>query len=270
MSLILCRQEPVKHPFYFEGLGVHLYSSQELCYVIYQNPLLVLDHFVDEHLIEFIRDELEMGFMAAKLEKWQQSGEDADELLFLILTECDYYNAAEIKHFRQKIETYRKMSPHEFAKAKADYLFTRRQYGKAVAEYEGILEMPKESSADDVFYAKIYNNLGAAYARLFSMEKAYQAYQKSFDLAKSGDVLKRIYYLSKWNPNLVLKDRFRTLITEDIKTGWDEEMKNAEEAAEKAESLEKLEELFLKDPIKRMKGAADMVKSWKGEYRNMI
>lgn len=122
MSLILCRQEPVKHPFYFEGLGVHLYSSQELCYVIYQNPLLVLDHFVDEHLIEFIRDELEMGFMAAKLEKWQQSGEDADELLFLILTECDYYNAAEIKHFRQKIETYRKMSPHEFAKAKADYL----------------------------------------------------------------------------------------------------------------------------------------------------
>ena len=54
MSLILCRQEPVKHPFYFEGLGVHLYSSQELCYVIYQNPLLVLDHFVDEHLIEFI------------------------------------------------------------------------------------------------------------------------------------------------------------------------------------------------------------------------
>ena len=79
-----------------------------------------------------------------------------------------------------------------------------------------------------------------------------------------------IYYLSKWNPNLVLKDRFRTLITEDVKTGWDEEMKKAEEAAEKAESLEKLEELFLKDPIKRMKGAADMVKSWKGEYRNMI
>ena len=270
MSLSLSRQEPVKQRFFFEGLGVHLYSSQELCYVIYQNPLLVLDHFVDEHLIEFIRDELEMGFMAAKLEKWQQSGEDADELLFLILTECDYYNAAEIKHFRQKIETYRKMSPHEFAKAKADYLFTRRQYGKAVAEYEGILEMPKESSADDAFYAKIYNNLGAAYARLFSMEKAYQAYQKSFDLAKSGDVLKRIYYLSKWNPNLVLKDRFRTLITEDVKTGWDEEMKKAEEAAEKAESLEKLEELFLKDPIKRMKGAADMVKSWKGEYRNMI
>ena len=39
MSLILCRQEPVRHPFYIERLGVHIASSQELCYVIYQNPL---------------------------------------------------------------------------------------------------------------------------------------------------------------------------------------------------------------------------------------
>ena len=57
MSLILCRQEPVRHPFYIERLGVHIASSQELCYVIYQNPLLVLDGFVDDRLIEFIRSE---------------------------------------------------------------------------------------------------------------------------------------------------------------------------------------------------------------------
>ena len=55
MSLILCRQEPVRHPFYIERLGVHIASSQELCYVIYQNPLLVLDGFVDDRLIESVR-----------------------------------------------------------------------------------------------------------------------------------------------------------------------------------------------------------------------
>ena len=31
MSLILCRQEPVTVPLYIEDLGIHLYSSQELC-----------------------------------------------------------------------------------------------------------------------------------------------------------------------------------------------------------------------------------------------
>lgn len=65
MSLILCRQEPVRHPFYIERLGVHIASSQELCYVIYQNPLLVLDGFVDDRLIEFIRSELGLSFLAA-------------------------------------------------------------------------------------------------------------------------------------------------------------------------------------------------------------
>ena len=39
MSLLLCRRERVKHPFYIEVLGIHIYSSQELCYVIYHHPL---------------------------------------------------------------------------------------------------------------------------------------------------------------------------------------------------------------------------------------
>ena len=55
MSLILCRQEPVTVPLYIEDLGIHLYSSQELCYVIYNNPLLVLEGFIDKRLTEYLR-----------------------------------------------------------------------------------------------------------------------------------------------------------------------------------------------------------------------
>lgn len=270
MSLILCRQEPAKHPYYFEALGVHLYSAPEICYVIFNNPLLVMDGFVDEHLLEFMRDELDLGFLVMKLDKWRQSGEDLDELLFLILQECDYYTPAEVSRFRQQITAYRKMSPAEFAKAKADYLFSGKQYGKAVAEYERILELPKENGVDDIFLAKIYNNLGAACARLFLTDRAYLAYQKSFDLVKSSDVLKRIYYLSKWNPAIVLKDRFKTLITEDMIKGCEVDMRQAEEDAEHAESIRDLDGLFAKDPIKRLHGAGELVHQWKTEYRNMV
>ena len=93
MSLILCRHEPVKHPFYIERLGIHISSSQELCYVIYQNPLLVLDGFVDERLIGFIREELGLTFLAGKLEAWIRSEESLDELPIVILQECYYYTA---------------------------------------------------------------------------------------------------------------------------------------------------------------------------------
>ena len=44
MSLRLCRSEKVKNPYYVSFLGVNLYSSQELAYVIYHYPLLVMDH----------------------------------------------------------------------------------------------------------------------------------------------------------------------------------------------------------------------------------
>ena len=43
MSLLLCRREFVKHPFYIEILGIYIYSSQELCYVICNHPLLVME-----------------------------------------------------------------------------------------------------------------------------------------------------------------------------------------------------------------------------------
>ena len=55
MSLLLCRQEPVENPFYIEELGLYLYSSQELSYVIGNHPLLVMENFVDDRLILFLR-----------------------------------------------------------------------------------------------------------------------------------------------------------------------------------------------------------------------
>ncbi len=270
MSLILCRQEPVKHPFYFESLGIRLYSSQELCYVIYNNPLLVLEGFVDKNLIEFIRDDLDMDFLAEKLEKWQLSGEDGDELLALILHECDYCHAAEVKRFRQQVLAYRSLPAAEFLKAKADYLFSRKQYGKAVAEYQKIMDLPKANHVDNALQAKIYNNLGAAYARLFMTDKSCQAYQKSFDLVKSSEVLKRICHLARWNKTLALNERFQALITEELKQECENERKKAEEKANEADSLRELDNLFQKDPIKRFHGAGELIQKWKQEYRNII
>lgn len=270
MSLLLCRQEPVKHPYYFENLGIHLYSSQELSYVIYNNPLLVMDGFVDDHLIEFIRDELDMGFLALKVERWLKSGENPDEALALILQETDYYNSVELSKFRQQMAALKKMSPAEYGKAKADFLFGKKQYGKAIGVYERVLAEPGGSSRDEAFISRIWNNLAASYARMFLFDKAFHAYQKSYELVKSSEALQKLYYITKFNPALVLKDRYQSIITDEIKAEWDAEYEAAREKAKEADSVKKLDELFQKDSIKRLSGATAMVKAWKQEYRNMI
>ena len=74
MSLILCRQEPVEHPYYIDILGLHIYSSQELCYVIFHHPVLVMEDFLDRRLFEFIRRDLDMEYLAGRMETLDQTG----------------------------------------------------------------------------------------------------------------------------------------------------------------------------------------------------
>ncbi|MDF2887528.1 MAG: hypothetical protein K0R23_1913 [Lacrimispora sp.] len=270
MSLILCRQEPVKRPFYFEYLGIRIFSSQELCYVIYNHPLLVIDGFVNESLLEFIREDLDMAFFAAKLEKLKKSGEDEDELLAMILYECDYYSAVEVGRFRRQLTAFRRLTESELLKQKADFLFLKRQYGKAVSIYLRILDMARMDRGSDGFTAKVYNNLGSTYARLFLMDKSCKAYEKSFDLVNNEEVLKKICHLSQWNATVSPGERFLALMTEELKQTCRDEREMANETAGKAKSLLELENLFHKDPVKRFQGAGELVSNWKKEYRNIM
>lgn len=270
MSLILCRHEPVEHPYYIERLGIHIFSSQELCYIIYNHPLLAMGDFVNDHLIQFIRDELKQTFLAGKLSAWKRSNEDPDEMLIIILQECYYYTAKEIQKFRQKILAYRRMNKAEFMKEKADYYFSLKQYGAAVHYYEKILEDWRLKSLSDEFTAAIWNNIGASYAGIFWFEKAMTAYDMSYNFQKSTDTLKKIYQLTLLNPELKVKERYKSLITEERKAEWTRELKEAMEEAGQTEKMSELALLFDRDPIRRTAGTAELLNRWKKEYRMML
>ncbi len=89
MSL-LCAEEKKNIPFYIEVLGIHIYSSQELCYVIYHHPLLVMNDFVDASLFFFVKNELGLGFLAGRMEKLVEAGGHGRGFV-PVLSECDYY-----------------------------------------------------------------------------------------------------------------------------------------------------------------------------------
>lgn len=270
MSLILCRQEPVRHPFYIERLGIHIASSQELCYVIYQNPLLVLDGFVDERLIEFIRLELGLSFLAGKLEAWQKSDESQDELPIIILQECLYYTSKEISAYRQKLASLRKMNAAEFRKETADYYFRLRQFGTAIYYYNRILEDWRVKSLSDDFTAKVWNNIGAAYAGIFWFEKAFTAYEMAYNFDKSPEILKHLYQLAIIDPKLELKERHASAMTPVQKENWKKELKEVTLSADKCENVRMVETMFDCNPVRRLESAGELLNSWKQEYRKML
>lgn len=269
MSLLLCRQESVKHPYYMEDLGIHLYSSQELCYVIYHHPLMVMDGFLDENLLGFLKNELDMGFTALKLERWMAGKESADDALVFLLQECNYYSTTEISRFRQKVGSLRKLSPFEYARRKADYLFLYKQYGRAIAGYREILDSTRKWRMDDKFLGELWFHLGTAYARVFQFDKAMDALDQSYLLLKNLDVLQKIYHLTLVDPGLILKERYQAIITDELKSEWNKAFEAAKEEAEQSEELKKIDELFQKDSIKRIEGAGKLIQSWKKEYRGM-
>ena len=270
MSLILCRQECVKHPYYIDVLGIYIHSSQELCYVIYNHPLLVLDHFVDELLLEFIRRDLGMDCLAGRMEKLIETGSRPEDVLLLLLSECDYYSEKEIQKFKAAVSAIRSLHPAQYDKELADYLFNQRQFGKAAGRYEKALEYPRDRYVDDAFFEAVYNNLGASYAMMFRFHKALQAYDKAYELKKSPDVLKRIYFLTMFAPELEVRERYGSLFTQELEAQWRHEADTAALEAGQAEEVRALRALFKKDPIKRLSGAAELVRRWKQEYRMMV
>lgn len=270
MSLWLCRQESVTHPYYIEALGIHIYSSQELSYVIYNNPLLVLDEFVSEQLLTFLRDELNQGFLALKLERWLKSGESPDDALVVILQECDYYTTVEVAKFRQMIANLRKLHPADFGKRKADELFDLRQYGKALKLYREMLQMPPDQVADEAYFGRIWQNIGSCHARRFQLEEALDAYEKAYDKTADQKVLEQIYMLSLLDSRLVLKSRFQLLVNDESKAQWEQMLTDAREKAAASPEMERLERLFMKDPVKRQAGMSQLLQQWKREYRGMV
>ena len=238
--------------------------------MIYNNPLLAMDDFVNDHLIAFIRTELGLGFLAEKLAQWKRSRENPDEMLVIILEECYYYTDREISRFEQRLASFRKMSNMEFMKETADYYFTLRQYGTAVHYYEKILEDWRMKSLTDEFTASVWNNIGACYAGIFWFEKALSAYEMSYNFRKDMDTIRKIYQLTLLNPELTLRERYRALISGDLMAEWKKQLYDARESEAAQKKIAEIEDLFEKDPIRRREGAQDLVSAWKKEYRKML
>lgn len=56
-----------KTPYYLEGLGVRVYSAEELCYVLKEDAFFLDRSIVDRKLIRWIEEELMLPKLAAAL-----------------------------------------------------------------------------------------------------------------------------------------------------------------------------------------------------------
>ena len=187
---ILCQTKKAETPYYIENISTNIYSLEELCYYFYHN-LYLLDHSIlNEGLLTWIQDELNLPKLAAKLRAKLGKFSSIEDFLYPVFKEINYLTYEELKGLNSRIQKLDKESPLVREKEKGDALAENGMYVHAIRAYQDLLKQEDLEEVREGFRENVYHNLGCAYSYLFQMEKALECFLKAYEEHHSRSALK--------------------------------------------------------------------------------
>lgn len=268
MGVVVCERRAAVKGYYISSLDISIYTIEELCYLIYSNPILVMQDFLNEKLFDFISDFLMNKELAVYLHRMYKENKNNDELLVYILEKSSLYAREEVARYKNELLKYRKLTKGEFLKLQADYMFSIKNYFKAISLYEKIFSLPKDKSINLKFLASIYNNIGSAYAALFNFDKAYMNYSLAYECIPEKNILKKMYFLTKFD--ISIKEDMSPFLSDMDVIKFDEEYEAIYKSSLDSEAILCLNRSLEFDSIKRNKILKDYIFKIKREYKKIV
>lgn len=176
----MCLGTLSKTPYYLTGLGVNIYSMDELCYYLCQNAYILDNDLFDFKLCDFIKDNLEMEEVAELVRQMIRDKKTLGEMVTTVLTITGYCNEDEIRKIRQVLVDNASLSYAAKRKVRGDNLLCANKFSRAIDEYQYVLStLSKEEEPE--LYSSILHNMGCAYAHMFLLQKAGEMYKKAYE-----------------------------------------------------------------------------------------
>ncbi len=214
-KVILCTTKEASHPFIFLNTKMEVNNYEELCFYIYNNTVLISKSSLSDKLFDWIRDEIGMPELAAKLVALSNKTLFAQDLLVEILNAGDYYEPEEIKTYVEAWNKYRKLSASQRKKLKADGYLGYRRYIKAASIYDDIIENRSEL-LDRVFMGNVYHNRAVAAANNLDVEDAKNYFLKAYELNNNEESLKGYFMVfASQNDSITIKQEMRKYELDD-------------------------------------------------------
>lgn len=208
-KVILCTTKEASHPFIFLNTKMEVNNYEELCFYIYNNTVLISKSSLSDKLFDWIRDEIGMPELAAKLVALSNKTLFAQDLLVEILNAGDYYEPEEIKTYVEAWQKYRKLSASQRKKLKADGYLGYRRYIKAASIYDDIIENRSEL-LDRNFMGNVYHNRAVAAANNLDVEDAKTYFLKAYELNNNEESLKGYFMVfASQNDSITIKQEMR-------------------------------------------------------------
>lgn len=214
-KVILCTTKEASHPFIFLNTKMEVNNYEELCFYIYNNTVLISKSSLSDKLFDWIRDEIGMPELAAKLVALSNKTLFAQDLLVEILNAGDYYEPEEIKTYVEAWQKYRKLSASQRKKLKADGYLGYRRYIKAASIYDDIIENRSEL-LDKSFIGNVYHNRAVAAANNLDVEDAKNYFLKAYELNNNEESLKGYFMVfASQNDSISIKQEMRKYDLDD-------------------------------------------------------
>ena len=193
-KLIVCTTKQAETPLTFLNTKVEIYTYEELCFYIYNNTVLISKSALSDRLWTWIRDELDMPQLADRLVGLANKTPFVQDLLVEILNAGEYYTPEEVKTYAAAWQKYRKLSPIQREKLKADGYLGYRRFIRASIIYDGIIQQEAEIQ-DREFLGNVYHNRAVAAANNLDTEDAKKFFLKAYDLNGNQESLKSYFYV---------------------------------------------------------------------------
>lgn len=267
MSLLLCRQRAAR-PLCHDKLNINIRSEQELCYVIYNYPLLCIGDFCGERLFEWIDIELHMTKLAERLKDNMHAGEIAENQLLLILKECNYYDINEVIEFGKRIADYRKCAAYELINMEGRALYKAGNFNAAYEKFEqSVKELESEyrrsTNRDDAFLrqhnekkADIYCDMAVLKMQMFDEKAAIELTEMSLMTCRNERACELRYLIDGSGE-----------LSDEKKAGLDEKKDRIRAMARQSRAYAEVAAIFKKDKITLFREARKLAAEWKESYR---
>lgn len=272
-ELLYCHEPIAALPYYVEGIGINLYSMEELCYYIMGNTFLLDKSIMNEELCTWVEKQMGLFKLAETLRDLIRQQGALSDFVSAILTWTGYCTTKEVQDILFTIRQMEEKTDFECNKIRADQLMEKHKYLAGIYEYKRLLDSPEAKEASALLVGNIWHNLGTAYARLFLFEEAAHCYEKAYSLNESRESLRECLMCFRC---LHDEDGFMRKALENHmdETGM-QEIRNELSIASHAEELKQFEQ-HLEELAERSVGEhktqakseiQDIIFSWKEEYR---
>ena len=274
-ELYLCIGTLSQTPYFLSGLGINIYSMDELCYYLANNAYILDNDLIDLRLCDFIRNNLSMPELAEKLKAMLRHNKTLGEMVTTILIDTDYCTDEEIKKIRQVLVDNASLSRAAKRKLRGDNLLRAKKYPRAIEEYQYVLSNLDKSEESEL-YSSILHNIGCAYARMFLVKKAKEYFRQAYETDENRQSLVEYLVCLRLTGK---KEEYDRIV---VKNGYDERaslealrilmtQKEAAPDGELADDLKAIEELKAKGDVSGYYGKIEeTLEEWKRDYRRSM